>query len=739
MRPLWLFALLLCATSPGSTFAGEGRSDDRPFGMTRRQPWNESRVVGSPDPPAPYRTVRAFPELTLKQPLALVPEPGTKRLFLLQHLGSWSGPGRLRAILDNPETREADAETLLDIDGIAYGLAFHPDYIHNGFLFLGLNAPLQGGDKKTKVVRYHVERTPPYRLDPDSAVVIIEWPSDGHNGGDLAFGPDGFLYVSSGDGTSDSDLNQTGQTLDDLLAAVLRIDVDHPDPGRHYSCPADNPFVARPGARPELWAYGFRNPWRLSYDLPTNQLWVGNNGQDLWEQVYLVRRGANYGWSVSEGSHIFHAQRPAGPDPISPPTAEHHHSEARSLTGGRVYHGDRLAELRDAYLYGDFSTGRVWGIRHDGTKTIWHRELVDTPLQITGFGTDHQGEVYIIDHGGGFYRLEPARPEDLPTQPFPTRLSETGLFRSVASHAVHPAVIPYSVNASSWADGATIARFLALPGSSTIEVTPQRGWNLEAGSVLMQTLSLNLADDAGKSERKRVETRLLTKQQGEWVGYSYRWNEDQSDAVLVPSAGDSEAFLVADPRADAGQREQIWRFPSRSECLVCHSRAANFVLGLSTLQMNRDHDYGEHVDNQLRTFEHIGLLRDKLTKTPEALPRLVDPRDELAPLESRARSYLHANCSSCHVEAGGGNSAMELEFSRPRDQMKLIDIEPRHDRFDLKNARLIAPGEPERSVLHQRISRRGTGQMPPLVTTEVDHHAAAMIADWIRSLRDGQR
>ena len=230
--------------------------------------------------------------------------------------------------------------------------------------------------------------------------MIIGWASDGHDGGDLAFGNDGYLYVSSGDGSSGSDAHLTGQRLDDLQGSVLRIDVDHPDAGQNYSIPKDNPFVDRKGARAELWAYGLRNPWRLSYDRESGQLWVGQNGQDLWEQVYLIKKGGNYGWSLSEGSHVFQASRQAGPDPILPPTAEHHHSEARSITGGRVYRGQRLPELVGTYLYGDWSTGRVWGIKHDGNQLIWHRELVDTPFNITGFGTDHAGELYVIDHQG---------------------------------------------------------------------------------------------------------------------------------------------------------------------------------------------------------------------------------------------------------------------------------------------------------------------------------------------------
>jgi uncharacterized repeat protein (TIGR03806 family) len=714
---------------------------EKPFGLERRIAWNDSRVVGSPDPPLPYKVVRAFPRLSIKQPLSMTPEPGTDRLFILHHLNHWAGPGRLVAMRDDQEA--AETETLLEIDGLGYGVAFHPDYERNGYVYIGMNGPLHGKPKTTQVVRYFVDRRPPHGIDPASKLLIIEWPSDGHNGGDLAFGNDGFLYVSSGDGTSGSDTGMTGQTLDDLLAAVLRIDVDHPEPGRNYGVPRDNPFVNRKGARPELWAYGFRNPWRLSYDRESGQLWVGQNGQDLWEQVYLVQKGANYGWSVSEGSHVFHAQRAAGPDPISLPTAEHHHSEARSITGGRVYRGTRLPELVGAYFYGDWSTGRVWAIKHDGTKVLWHREIVDTPFNITGFGTDHAGELYVIDQLSGYYRLEPTTEADKPAQPFPTRLSETDLFTSVPDQTPRPGVLAFDVAAPQWADGATAVRFAALPGLERIEqkAAPNAGgaWTLPNGSVLLQTLSLDVASASGTATRQRIETRLMVRQQGEWTGYSYRWNDAQTDAELVPAAGASLDLEVPDPTAPGGRRDQLWRFPSRTECLVCHSRAAGFVLGFTPLELDRGHDYGGTVDNQLRTFEHIGLFQGALPRRRDDRPRLVDPADASAPLDARVRSYLHVNCSTCHVSEGGGNARMELSLTGRRGRMHLIDEVPMHDSLGIADVRLVAPGSPERSVLFQRISRRGTGQMPPLVSTEVDRAAVSLIGEWIRGLKPTER
>jgi uncharacterized repeat protein (TIGR03806 family) len=715
----------------------------KPFGLERRIPWTTSRVVGSPSPPLPYRVKQTFTKLKIPCPIGVAHEPGTNNLILIHQLVAWTGAGKILRIKDDPNVEKADV--LLNVDGIAYGVAFHPDYLKNGYLYVGWNGPLAGPKKFTRVTRYTIGRQPPYVLDPNSAKLIIEWESDGHNGGDVAFGNDGMLYVTSGDGTSDSDTNLAGQDMTRPLAKLLRIDVDHPAPGKAYSVPADNPFVNTPGARPETWAYGFRNPWRLHIDRPTGDIWVGQNGQDLWEQAYLVQRGANYGWSVTEGSHPFYPDRKAGPTPISPPTVEHSHSEMRSLTGGIVYHGSELPELRGAYLYGDWSTGKIWGVRHEHGKVTWNQELADTTLQITGFGTDSQGELLIADHGSGFYRLEPSPKQENPPK-FPTRLSETGLFTSVKDHQPDPALIPYSVNAPLWSDGADKERFIALPGTSQIEFTEANGWNFPEGAVLVKTFSL--ATGSGQpAVSRRIETRLLTRQIGKWVGYSYIWNDEQTDADLVAAAGMDRVYDVADAKAPGGRRQQTWHYPSRTECMVCHSRAANFVLGLNTVQMNRDHIYGRVTANQLRTLEHIGVFGTsiaqasgskppaRLPRPPEQMRKLVDPYDSHADLEARARSYLHANCAICHVPAGGGNAAMDLDFLTDKDKANVIGKPPLHDRFGIANALLIAPGDPEGSILYLRLARRGPGQMPALASSVVDARAVQLMHDWIKQMK----
>ncbi len=721
-------------------------TNDAPFGMDRRVPWTRSRVVGSPDPPLPYAVERTFTNLQWRAPLYVAAEPGTNFLFVILQGGEKDRPSKLLRVRD--AANAATTETILTVSNrLLYSVAFHPGYRTNGVLYLFSNGPTSRGERTNRVSRFTkagTKRTAwdagPY-LDPDSEKLIIEWRSAGHDGGGMAFGRDGMFYVSTGDGTSDSDTWNSGQTVDDLLGGVLRIDVDRPDGERAYSVPKDNPFVGSTNARPELWAYGLRNPWRLTVDDKTGHVWVGNNGQDLWETIHFIRRGENYGWSVYEGSHPFYLNRKLGPTPAVAPTIEHHHAEARSLTGGVVYYGERFPDLEGAYIYGDYSSGTIWGARHDGSRLTWHKELARTQLQIAAFAVTSRGELLIVDHGGGIFRL--VRTPEGPRPDFPTRLSETGIFTSTKEHKVQPGVLPYSVNAPGWADGAHIERFVGLPGQTRIDLT-NGGWGFPDGAVLMQTLSL---------QNRRIETRLLTRQNGQWAGYSYRWDDAQSDATLVDRNGEDRDLAGGASSASPSARAEPpqlskWRFPSRTECMACHSRAANFILGFTDLQLNRTNEYGAVRDNQMRTLEHIGLFVTKdsggassaspLRKTQRAKEKLVDPYDSTQDLEARARSYLHVNCSVCHIEAGGGNAKMELGISTRAERMNLFDARPQHDTFGVENAMLVAPGETARSVLFQRVSRRGRGQMPPLVTTRVDDRAVVLLREWIDSMKPTQ-
>ena len=674
-------------------FAGKAVGDDDGGSM-----WTVSRLAGSPEPPLPYTAEKTLTQVPVERPIYVSEVPGGAFLVIVQERKP------LLLLPNDLEATEGQVMVFADPGGkeLVYSIAFDPQFESNGYVYFFF--------KGNRIVRYLVRREEPsLRIDTESELEIIAWRSNGHDGGDLAFGNDGMLYISTGDGTGDSDKWVSGQTLDDLLGAILRIDVRQSSKEKPYAIPADNPFLAEPGARGEIWAYGLRNPWRMSYDKKSSQLWVGNNGQDLWETAHLVGPGENYGWSVYEGSHPFYPNRELGPTPHVKPTFEHHHAEARSLTGGSVYRGTKWADLDGAYIYGDYSTGRIWAALHNGTEVEWHREIADTQLALASFTTLSNGEFLITDHlGNAIHRLVKNTAPTHSAKDFPRKLSETGLFRSLAPAPVpEEGVHAYEVNAPAWNDGAAGQRWMAVPEGETARFAAHSPWGFPDGAALVQTLSMN---------ERPVETRISLRQQGEWAGYSYRWNADGSDAELVPKNG-------ADAVLSNGQK---WRFPSRAECAVCHNRAAHYVLGINGGQLN--------VGGQLEKLAGTGMLKNfNPEKLPDAWP---NPHDASADLETRARTYLHVNCSICHVEAGGGNAQIDLQRNAGPNRMRLLDHRPQHSTFGIADAMLVTPGAPERSVLAHRIAQRGsaTGQMPPLATSVVDKAGVELIRQWIGAM-----
>jgi len=688
-----------------------------------RKPWANQRLNGSPEPPAPYLAVRAFPNLAVQRPVAVELEPGTGQMLLLQNY-AWA---EKRSVLRrfSPLADVDQADTLLELPEPAYSIGFHPKYIENGWLYIGSNGPGADGALFSRIVRYTVERQPPHRIVEGSALTVIEWPSAGHNGASMAFGNDGMLYVTSGDGTGLSDLDHVGQDLSSLRAKVLRIDVDGAPAGQTYRVPADNPFVGSNGIRPETWAYGLRNPWRITADRESGQIWVGQNGQDLREYAHLLERGANYGWSAYEGSRPFIDGRLKGPASFTPPTIEHDHSVFRSLTGGFVYRGARFPELRGAYIYGDYGTGRIWAAKHDGTSLLWNRELADTSSAITGFGTTPEGDILIADHSGdALYRLEPTPVADPRAVPFPVLLSETGLFASTRELLPAAGVRPYEINAPAWHDGAEAARLLALPAGQLAE--PNGAWltfTLPDGTALAQTLTLPEGD--GRPVR-RLETRVLLKQANDWSAYTYLWSEAQDDARLAPKDG---------TRLQIAGRE--WLVPSRADCLVCHSRAANFALSLTPAQLHREVVIDGTSLNQLAALIDQGFLKAETPKS--AAPRLVSPYAKDAPLEQRARAYFATNCAHCHIPNGGGNTLMDLSPWVSAEHQHLVDEVPQHGGYGIPGALLIASGDASRSVLPVRVASRGVpGQMPPLGTLVPDSEGIQLLFEWVQSLKSSK-
>jgi uncharacterized repeat protein (TIGR03806 family) len=724
-----------------------------------RVPWNESKIAGTPDLPPPYTVEPAFPHLTFRFPVVLVPARGTDRLFVGEL------PGRIYSFPNDTNCTRADLA--LDVASLHpdltmfYGITFHPRFDENRYIYVCyvLKNDLPDG---SVVSRFEVSRTDPPVIDPKSERVILTFWSGGHNGGCLDFGTDGYLYISTGDAgdAAPPDARKmTGQDCSDLLSSILRIDVDQSEPGKAYRIPPDNPFVTTPGVRPEIWAFGFRNPWRMSIDRATGDLWVGDVGWELWEMVDKVKRGGNYGWSVMEGPQPVHVEAKRGPTPILAPTLAHPHSEAASITGGYIYHGTRLPELAGAYIYGDYQTGTVWGLRCPGETVTWKAELARTPVHLAAFGVSNAGELYLVDHDRThqIYRLA-RNPAATARRDFPRRLSETGLFASTRDHRPAAGVVPYSVHSALWADGATAERFLAIPGTGRIGLDERGNWRFPEGSVLVRTVSVPGAI-ARSGGPQRVETQILHFESDAWRPYTYVWDDLQADAILADAQGTTRSILTAAPDAPHGRRQRNYRIYARSECILCHNpwvekkttifgvQSAS-PLGINTAQMNKLVQSGRGPVNQLQALHGAGLLAwtPDLSQETAALqragvvgwmpdrvelPSMVDPYDESADLARRARSYLQTNCSHCHQFNAGGAANIALGIDVPLQETKTVDIRPIQGTFQIAGARIIAPGDPSRSVLYYRVSKLGGGRMPRAGSSTVDDRAVRLVHDWI--------
>lgn len=359
--------------------------------------------------PQTLSLVQAFPRLSFSSPVLLTSsKDGSNRIFVVERQG-------VVRVFANDSTANS-TNIFLDIRNRVtsggemglLGLAFHPNFASNGFLFVNYTSSL-GGSRRTRISRFTAAGN---MADPNSEVILLEFgqPFSNHNGGMLDFGPDGFLYIAVGDGGSGGDPQNNGQNRATLLGSILRIDVDRQDAGLAYGIPASNPFVGQGnGVREEIFAYGLRNPWRFSIDSQTGQVWVGDVGQGSFEEVDLIEGGNNYGWNIMEGFHCFGSSGCNDTD-LTLPIVEYSHADGNcSITGGAIYRGPRRPELTGAYIYGDFCSGRIWLLRYNGQVQA-DSLLLDTALSISSFGTDEQEELYVVDLGGSIYRFSGTRP-----------------------------------------------------------------------------------------------------------------------------------------------------------------------------------------------------------------------------------------------------------------------------------------------------------------------------------------
>ena len=346
-----------------------------------------------------YEFENAFPNLTFVDPVGIHHAgDGSNRLFIVEQ------EGRIK-VFDN-DSNTTSSQTFLDIRSIVdqdggyteeglLGLAFHPNYSENGYFYVNYT---DYGPKRNVIARYSVDPDNPNEADYFSSEVILEvnQPYNNHNGGQMEFGSDGYLYISFGDGGSAGDPQDNGQDLSTLLSTIVRIDVDNTTNDMNYSIPSDNPFIGNQGARPEIFAYGLRNVWRFSFDSETDLLWAADVGQNAWEEIDIIYPGLNYGWNEMEASHCYPPGSNCNPDNFELPVWEYelYVDGVCSVTGGYVYRGSDIFTLRGKYIYGDWCTGDLWALSSVDNENYTNEDLIRTGINITSFGIDQYNELY---------------------------------------------------------------------------------------------------------------------------------------------------------------------------------------------------------------------------------------------------------------------------------------------------------------------------------------------------------
>jgi uncharacterized repeat protein (TIGR03806 family) len=710
----------LDATAPPASDAAMEAGSAGPSGLDERVPNRTCRAFERPVGSAGVRAERALPmQPALSNVVEVRQAPGDDAWWYFVEK-----VGRIRRVRN--DGTGARSELFADISARVQsgpseagllGLAFHPDFARNGRVFLSYTRTA-AGRLQSVLSRFSV-RAGGAALEtdaPGSETVLLtqDQPFDNHNGGQIAFGPDGMLYLALGDGGSAGDPMNTAQNLGTLLGKLLRLDVDRADPGRPYAIPMDNPLVGRAGARGEIWAFGLRNPWKFSFDTRTGGLWTGDVGQGALEEVDLIRRGGNYGWRIMEGTRCYNPVSDCPTAGLQLPVLTYPRTDGVSITGGYVYRGSAIPSLAGRYIFGDFGSSRVWALRYDPQGRATKDELFVAAGGISTFAQDTRGEVYVVTYrDGALFRIAPSAAG--PSDSVPRTLSATGCFVPGDVTRVAPGVVPYTVRAPLWSDGADKDRYFAIPDGTTITIGADGDMDFPIGTVLIKTFTL---------EGRRVETRLFVRHaDGTWAGYTYAYNAAGTDADLLP-ASDARTF---------GARR--WYYPSRAECMQCHTAAAGFSLGLELAQLNGPLTYPStgRTANQLSTLARAGYLAAPLPGDPSTLPSLA-PYDGSAPDADRARSYLHANCAPCHRPSSTGRGPLDLRYQRTVTETMACDARPSQGDLGVTDARILAPGAPERSLLALRMRALDVNRMPPLASSLVDPAGTAVIDRWIRGL-----
>lgn len=644
-----------------------------------------------------------YPALSFEGPVQLVRHPSKPWWLVVEQRGT------IRRFEDRSDAHHSDV--VLDLRGIAggagyedglLGLAFDPDFDTTGRVILKYTTPADDPTRVRLVVATARSRDGGATIGPDTVeeLLSIERPAEAmHHGGPPAYGRDGFLYVPVGDGGWET--SWLAQDVSALAGKILRIDPSVSP----YAIPPGNPFATVQGARPEIFARGFRNPHGWSFDPDSAELWVGDVGLHSYEELNRVSAGDNLGWPIREGAHC-RDDLPCEASGLVDPVHEYVNLGGGAIVGGPVYLGSRLPWLRGHVVFGDFVSGQIGHLPRTGDAGAG--PLVDSGKNVTSFTLAPDGELLFTEHVGGIWTIEP----NVGGRSVPARLSETGCVDVDRPAEPPPGLIPYDVAMPLWSDGTEKQRWMAVPDGTQIHIADDGAFEMPTGSVLVKSFF---------SRERPIETRLLVRHaDGEWGGYTYEWTDDGRDAVLLENGKVKEVNGTP------------YTFPSRAQCLACHTPAAGFTLGLETAQLNHTVVYDHRLRaNQIATLDHIELFDEPLG-SPALLARFPQRDDARADPEEWARAYLHSNCSHCHRPGGPGMGNADLRFSSP-----LAETGCGGAPFEVLGAdepRVIVPGNPDASIMIARLQGDTAMRMPPLATWVVDTLAIERMRGWIAGI-----
>ncbi len=726
-----------------------------------------------------WKQVNAFPNLTFIDPLWITDLPGSSdKLVMVKGGQIWRFP-------NNPAVTPAQRSLVLDISGrlqIAPELGllrmvFHPQFGQAGsphakevFLCYSHRPPGTAASVQQNMWRISRFQWQPatQTIDPNSEEVLIQQydPDGWHNGGILTFDNNGYLLMSVGDGGAANDSLRLAQKLDlGFFNGVFRIDVDN-DPARShairrqpldpagkpsdypasfsqgYGIPNDNPWQDPSGGKlEEYYAIGLRSPHSGHYDSLTGDLWVADVGQSQIEELNQVKAGRNYGWSFFEGSQNGPVPAPAQTyGPTTFPVYSYGTTVGHCIIGGLCYRGTKWAtELGGKILIGDNIQATFSAITLRSGQTPLATQLLSIISGtlysgLSNICTDSAGEVYFLtlngsgNDGGRILKLDKTGSAAQP----PQLLSQTGLFTNMATLEPQADLIPYTVASPLWSDGAEKKRWI-VKGNTRLTIAASGNWTFPNGTVLVKHFEIPV-DERNPQLTRRLETRVMVRtSEGGKYGVTYKWNAAGTDAQLL-SSGAEEDFPVI--QADGSTRTQHWSYPSRADCISCHSEQTGQALGIRTHQMNLTmlHPDSGAAVNQLDWLYEKGVVNSVTPAVLGSYLRAASLDEVNMPLEHRVRSYLDANCSHCH-RPDSGTPFFDARLETALAGQNLIDA-PLTGHFDmLSGARYIKPGDALLSALHVRAASATPGiAMPPLGKHMVDQHAMNLLQEYITSL-----